>query len=365
MKKKIMSLVLALVMCVGLAVPAFAANISTDVYVCGDDELDEYAEKMAKLYVPMKLESGSTEVYLSQAFKIIGNDDNNKRIYFIFDGNMCVAEMIVTYLDGEFVSSYTHGDIPVITEAYCKSEPFYLEVSDEGLYYCSGERMVDLYHPEAKAGFSAYSSQYDVSCGLDLTQSITLRRLVIEPAAASLSYGSDFGNTLTDAWGHLDVPFVANAVSPDTGAGLCWAAAASSLAAYRLNETPLSAVALYQAIETPEHPHPNANQIGLVWKYYGITCTNYRRNFYFADVQAKIKELKPGFVMLTNDNKTAAHAVVICGWASAQGGFYFYEILNSNNMKGTTTLTQVSPANVDFAVVESNMTYTKVGEIHF
>ena len=353
-----MSLVLAVVMLVCM-MPGAAANV-TDDEASNSTARDEYAEEMAQLYVSIKSKSSLPQLYLSQGFEIKNSDDENKRIYFVFEQDKCIGQMIVTYLDGRFVSNYTHMDIPTISDAYSDQEEFALVTQDQALWYQSAEKTVVLQNYGGTNGVAPLYSQRSVN----KAESIILHKISSGVSARSAPpYGSDFGNSPTSGYGHLDVPFVFIAKSPDTGEGLCWIASASSLIAYRKQEEPLSVLEIYNALKKEYNDIPRGSWINRIWRLYNVSVTEHSQGLLYDEAKAILQEEKPIMVSIysSNDITTAvAHAVVLCGYQEAQGGYRFYEYLDSNNESGTTTLTAASNSSRHFEVIYSNVTFKVV-----
>lgn len=128
-----------------------------------------------------------------------------------------------------------------------------------------------------------------------------------------------FGSTLTANYGMLDVPYVANSLDPD-GDGVCWCAAISS-----------------------------------IFEYYGLTHHCYSYGAKFDTVASIIRQRLPIYAGIASRN--SAHAVVICGYQSAAGGYYYYTIMAPNYSSKITI--SVSSTAVDFTYASPDgTTYT-------
>lgn len=364
MKKRFVSLLVAVVMLVCMAPSAMAAVVNAGV-TSDSAARDEYAEEMARLYVSIKSESSLSQMYLSQGFEIKNSDDENKRIYFVFDQDKCIGQMIVTYLDGRFASNYTHMNIPTISDAYNKQEKFSLVTQGQTLWYQSEEKTIALQNYGGTNETTPPRSQR----AINRVEAIMLHEVLVEVSAYSDRYGSDFGSSGAAAWGHLDVPFVANELSPDNvNVGLCWAASASSLVAYRKQTEPLTALEIYNELKANYNGIPAASWMDKIWTLYNVSVTEHSGGLLYDEVKGIIQDKKPieVFIYSSNNILTAyAHSVVLCGYQEAQGGYRFYEYVDCNNMSGNTTLTEASNSSRNFEVINPGITYKVVGYTYY
>ena len=83
----------------------------------------------------------------SQGYEILSDDDPYNRINFLFLDGKCRGVLVVTYANGEFVSSFTPSRLPTISDALLSGEPFTLHTYGEFLIYCGEDRAIGLNGP--------------------------------------------------------------------------------------------------------------------------------------------------------------------------------------------------------------------------
>lgn len=176
------------------------------------------------------------------------------------------------------------------------------------------------------------------------------------------SQRTSYGLTSTSTYGLLEVPIVANGHSPDDGDGICWAASVASIGAYRTNSAPLSAVGMYNAVKRQFGRTPTGILLDARhgFEYFGL---DYLYSLFQGKTYDVVKRIirdlgKPIYAGLSRTG--GGHAVVICGYQEAQGGYHFYTLMDCNKSNYVTV--SVSTNSTNFTYAAGTYTYTKWDE---
>lgn len=151
MKKRILCLVLALAMCVGLTVPAFAVNESTSLYACSYDisGQEEYAAAKLSSFIRAYGHSVDTSAFtLGQGILIDDPDDLEKVLFPVWNaGNIVATLLVITVEDGVYQGSYSEiyaEQLNALKNIPTESSPLFLTVSDGHFYAVISDQWYDL-----------------------------------------------------------------------------------------------------------------------------------------------------------------------------------------------------------------------------
>lgn len=168
------------------------------------------------------------------------------------------------------------------------------------------------------------------------------------------SYGNYFGSGI----GMLYVPIVENAQNFNTGGSLCWAASSGSIVSYRKNIEPaLNAYEVYYLLYYDGISSPSSYHVSNLFEHYNLTYTYAASGANYNTVASLIASNRPIYAgIATASSEPTTHAVVICGYQSAQGGYYFYTLMDPNNTSYVTV--NVSYNSTSFYYPSNSGTYT-------
>lgn len=381
MTKRFLSLLLSMILLLTLFVPVVAIandektqtltknSESETVTAFPSQKYEEYVSAMKEQYLNVvafntDVDRNACAVY-SQGYEILNDDDPYNRIYFLFVNDLCIGELTVTYENKEFASSFLPEELPEVSQAFKDQKEFALYSYKNTLVYCDNNNAITLYGENKgerllQSEFNELKNSKDYSNKkyviIQDSQSYTIPVSTnIETMEADVGTQA-FGSTLTANYGMLDVPYVANSLDPD-GDGVCWCAAISSIAAFRTQTNPLPSRTLYNRINSnyPGTPKGNEIYIPFGFEYYGLTHHYYSYGAKFDTVASIIRQRLPIYAGIASRN--SAHAVVICGYQSAAGGYYYYTIMDPNYSSKITI--SVSSTAVDFTYASPDgTTYT-------
>ena len=185
------------------------------------------------------------------------------RIYFIFENDKYIGELTVSNLGSTFFLDNCDfiTDIKNRDDAICIVQPdqnnIFVATESSGNFLLAGIPGSDL----------------DID-----TKEIAKEKIILEPV-----YVDDRFKTIMESKGveenDFNVPYISNAVAPDSGYGLCWVASVLSMLNYKLGSTGYTdAISLYNYFElsyvpTPGHPYPEgyASNIIALFNSFGVT----------------------------------------------------------------------------------------------
>lgn len=288
-----------------------------------------YYTRMMKRFIELEQINDRREELKYTKPLLVNNAENDNKIIFLFSNGKCIGIINYSYFKGEYVSSFAKMDIPFITTCVATDRKCALFLADNSLWAVSGD------YCERISGQQTNTIMEKQNCG-----GFTQKQLELENL-----YEKNEANTKSnyDSW-LLTVPLVSNAVSPDTNAGLCWAASTASIILYRnssFNGGNLDAITLYNYLKSFFPPTLYGFPYGTdVWnlRAFGIGTTSHSHvhsGTNFSTVKSIIADQnRPIFAGLyhtaTNNNDTDAnHAVVIRGCDYGYGS-YFYRIMDPN-----------------------------------
>lgn len=345
-RKRLSCFFLTLFMLFTLVVPAFADELTTANTV-SLTQRESYAYEAMKRYVI--IHALGKELKMTQPIPIC-NGAENVWNYFLFDDSECIGMMTVAWVEGAFASSFCAGNYDAVESLLVESAPFSLAAKGDSLLLISGDTVtvlegstVLLSAGEADITFADTQVQVMTLKSVDLTEE--------EISAKSTSY-------------LLNVPIVANDYSPDTGEGICWAAAMASIIRCRTNSYSfLTAVGLYNILDNTynmaiTNPHANAVWLSRCLDCFDLPHSVFGAGTTYAGVQNIIENQGRPIYAGLRANLTTAHAVVIAGFTKI-GDCYYYRIMDPNrSYLVSVEVTDTSATNFTY-VTSSTVTYTK------
>lgn len=312
-RRQLFCFLLTIVMLFSLTTPALAGELTTE------ETLEDYAYAAMKRYIGIN--GLGRELNMTQPIRISNRSDDAWTV-FLFDGVNCVGKMTVARVNGSFTSSFCAGSYDAVEPLVARNMPFALTVKDRSLLLLGENTSATLEGPtvllsaaETKALLSSAQSQTASLRKVTLTEA--------EMAAKSTGY-------------MLDVPFVAIGYSPDTGEGICWAAAMASIIRCRTGMySYLTAVGLYNVLSNTydsaiTNPHANAIWLSRCLDLYNLSYSTYGAGTTYDGVKNIIENQRRPIYAGLRATLSVAHAVVIAGFTSGYG--YDYYILVDSNL---------------------------------
>jgi hypothetical protein len=151
-KMKNRCIIIALALCLMVQLTGCGVNATiiesdiTDKGILTDNglELDDVntnieIDYMAYIMNVLPLYDSSTDLQISQGFKVYGNLDENSRTFFVTRNGEYHALLVVTHVDGEFHSSYGLDDNEHIDNAIRNRESIALFALDVGAVFMRTE----------------------------------------------------------------------------------------------------------------------------------------------------------------------------------------------------------------------------------
>lgn len=334
--KRILAMLLSVVMMFSVMQPAFAATSVSTIF---NSDFEEYAMDAVQRYIGVcGTDLSQAELGLSQPLQSYNGADN-ARIFFLFDGDSCIGELAVAYVNGEFASSFTLGDFSPVTDAYKESEPFSLITQGEALLLATN------ISTEVISGVVDYAETISTFTQEHDEASLQKEVLTLTPFACPVIPASSTRGAVGDGK-TLNVTHVGNADSPDTDEGLCWAASLAMIIMYKTHETGITALSLYKELKdhslASDFPCGEESWIRLALELHGFSESDIYHEMVglsFIEVMNLIVNDRPIYCGIKNTR--FAHAVVICGYSQGYG--YNYYRLDDPNINGTV-LVQLLPS---------------------
>ena len=355
-------IILILLLCPPIAVYGLEVTSPCDVYAL--EEQNEYAYAIANEYLSIYApESEDAHYFISQGFPIQNAVDENVRIYFIFEQRQCVGELTTTFVDGNFYSSYTHIDNPLITEALSSNQALILIRDGENLLYSCENQLyshIDLTDDSTTHNLSINYEEISFdNSGAELLKVEVLLNTP-EKTGNMIPY-----STVANERKVLPVSIVRNSTVNERG--LCWAATVSSMIAYRNGTAPLTARQIYDVMDGkyPSDGAPDSDYVGLALQHYSVDYQYLLNGRNFTQVRSSIIQNRPLYAGIYPSFTTySGHAVLICGYEISVAGTYFYHLMDPN--KTSIVTVQIDPSSSDFTyVASSSNTYVDWRQVYY
>lgn len=368
MKKRILSLVLAVAMCMGLAVPAFASVATTP----SESAYEKYAEEALPRYLIISDLNHGENFTMTQPIPIYNGSDECSRAVFCFRDNVCIAEMVITFSNSSFASSFTQADFPAVTKAAIERSPLALVSSNNALFLITATATEVVVGQEDSASVEMSSKparHYQM-------QEVNLTEISFATIESAVQPQSSNGRI-------LDVPYVKNEYYLVNKNGkvekewICWAAAAASIIKYRSaeatfngeNAETLTAMDVFNRVKNnyPNAGTPTGNRDWMRYTFDTYFPGNWTLNPSGAnfDTVLSIIENEGKPISCWIEDGFHAHFVVISGLTYGYG-YYYYALIDSNSIYDLGTdkriLVQVSssPSVTSFTYPAANgVTYNK------
>ena len=285
---------------------------------------EEYIINSIKQYVLSEgIDLKQSPLSISQAFEVINADNRTTKEVFLFVSGQCIGIMTFSNNSGDYTSSFIKCDLPQISACVEHGESIALMAFKETLLLLTQDGIQIL------LGKREFLASNDLS-GIILEgiekNTVKIKELLFDENEKSISTRSVSALLL--------VPFVSNAVSPDTGIGLCWAAALASIINYRCSDEGVNytALGLYNLLKiaypnATDYPVGSETWVQRAFSLASLTYTHVHIGATFPVVKTIIDDYRPIYCVLQYTN--GAHSVVICGY-SVDNGYYHYKLMDPN-----------------------------------
>ena len=315
--KKVMSLVICFIMTLLLVSPASAASNDTS-------EMNLYAESVLPRYLSIEEDRDYGEVKLSQAYTIQGGIEN-VFMYFVFDDNEYIANLIVIKSGNTYTSNFGFDNQQFVTDALRDEKPIaIISVNNMLVFVSENEKHLltahDLSELDNISVSQGVQEKFETSTLQFATEGTSSQVNQITPRAV---YNK-----------RIYLPHVPNENVPGSSLSLCWGAAVAAVSNYS-NSTSYDAVDIYNKVLNAgggSLPFGGAGMVQLAFRQCNMIPTS-DGSMTTLEVYNKLCEYTPIVVGLATSSGVG-HTVVIC-YVSVSGitATYGYEDSNYSSIR--------------------------------
>ncbi len=278
-----------------------------------------------------------------------------------------VGQLDVTFVDNNWISSFTVGDFDFLSEILVEGNTVSLHQEEgERIVSTKGNSVIISGKQRGRKGSKKRIRKEKVKKS-DVTKKLNFETKVFSEIAAierknnkqpvkkeridfgKMKYEYDYNNTphssvnftsedvprseagnriieasLLGDVRYVDARYVAN--TSVNGAGLCRASCGASIINYKKG-TNLDALTIYNRLATVYNDTPVGYHywISKMWSQYGVTMTHKYHKLSYATINEQLLNQNPIYCAFYNANDNYAHAVVLVGtFAQAETVFYVY-----------------------------------------
>jgi hypothetical protein len=313
------------------AIPVLADN--TDLSPFATESLIDYAHSRAKAYLKISELTSLPQISISQPYPILNNADNNDFFFLVFSRDNHIGNLIVTLIDGVFISSFSQQTSSTIQTALTNQLPIAIFIlNNERYLFCNNSIL------SFEGDYASYQN-FNID-----TSSFSTSHISLFPIEFSNPQTIDArGSSVLDI--NLNVPFVANDSSPHNGTGLCWCACLSAIGTYRTGLPLESAMDIYdwacKEVLIPGYIYPEGIEVfeqAVLQGKYSLTCYSYSHS-HALDVNTitnTLNQYKPIYAGIQyNNNIYTRHAIVIRGvYFDIETLSYYLIVMDPNEPSG-------------------------------
>ena len=305
----------SLVLCVSMllmSVPFAGATDGSEAdTVLNESAMDAYVQSVLPHYLSLENDNVYGEIAVSQGYVVHGHNDPNARTYFVTDDGDYIANLFVTYINGQYSSNFGFDDNADVDAALSGGTPMALVAESEMLILQTAAGNALLTEGDSGALLSRSIAAYPRV--VPLMQETSIKNSDVTAAKHVSTRSEDFSVG-------LNVPYVANdyylidPTKPDTLSNrkyLCWAASVAMICQYRTGVS-YTAMNIYNAMVNLYGGTPVGENIWYTraYSHCGMTATHVSSamNATAAYVQMDTYD-KPIIVRMINGN--VKHAIVL------------------------------------------------------
>ena len=275
---------------------------------------ESYLSFVLPIYLSRYENYSGGELSITQGYEI-QNAEQNSHIYFIFEEDTYIANLLIGYSNGRYHSSFSFDENESLDALVPAETPFALvRLSTENL---------SLIWNGGHAVFSAtpLSGNFSRSLLLPEIELVQPERMVIPT--------NEMVQPLVDVsryYAYCGVNIVGNEIS-DEGQGLCWAACVASAINYK-NNTTWGAYSLYRALKTHYESHYDATPYGILawyraaYEYNDLSVVTSSSVPTWGTIYSALNSDRP-FILRVN-NGSLYHDVIIRQFIGSDGYIIFY-----------------------------------------
>lgn len=268
--------------------------------VLNESAMDAYVQSVLPHYLSLENDNVYGEIAVSQGYVVHGHNDSNARTYFVTDDGDYIANLFVTYINGQYSSNFGFDDNADVEAALSGGAPMALVAESEMLILqtAAGNALLTVGNSDAllNRSISAYPRVAPV------LQETAIENADVAAAKHVTTRDVDFSVG-------LNVPYVAN--DSVNGKGICWAACVAMICQYRMGVS-YTAKNIYNALVNLYGGTPAGENIWYTraYSHCGMTATHVSSAM---DATAAYVQMdtydKPIIVRMINGN--VKHAIVL------------------------------------------------------
>ena len=254
--------------------------------------------------------------------------ESTKTLFFVFEGNKVVGQLVVQYYEGEYYSSFTTSCADVLTKVYQEKTPVAFGSYNGYFVMCTETEEIVLAGENKNNLLEGFSNNLQA-------RTYVLKRLEKIAVDYSIEITPAVITRTTVYNKQLNVKTVVN---PPINGGICWAACAAAKINYQKG-IKISARDIYDELDAQDDDTPvgSGMWIGRAYELYDLDITRVNSALTASTCLAQLNNNKP--LELDISRNGGGHAVLLIGVyytdVSTAGGVY---TLMDPNVFGAVTV---------------------------
>lgn len=294
-------------------IPSISANAIWE----SKNQVTTYAESILPQYLSV---NGlfSHEYKISEPITLYNWEygQNDKILFFVFDNNQAVGQLVVQNYEGKLYSSFNTGNLDIITEAFNNNTPVAFGYYNE----CFVMRT------ESENILLSVTTKDNPLDGL--SDNVRLKTSTLNYLTPiSIDNLSQINSAIAPHTTVYDKQLGVNLVSNDSvnGVGICWASCVASKVNYQKRKS-LYAIDVYNKVDSLYSGTPIGNTTWITRAYsaYDVNITTENNSVGASKCYSQLSSGKPLHITITRNG--GAHGVLIAGVyyldVSSAGGVY-------------------------------------------
>lgn len=253
----------------------------------------------------------------SQSYPVYG-DLTDTFVSFLMEDNLPIAMLLYTKSDSQDSSCFFPLSSPNLDFCFANKTPIAIVAT---------ETTIQVVTPDTQ--FTLYGNCTDINIFKNPVRLAAITAYEYEKIIPTRA-GDDAPDISSGTF--LPVPIVPNAKSPDINLGLCWLASSASVIRYRKSTNYPTTIDAYNNLKANYNPNngygfPYGDPDGLWIKralaLYGVSYATLPSTAKLSNIKNCILNNRPVICGLSQ-NGNPAHTVVICGYTTYSGNYYYY-----------------------------------------